>query len=403
MSRKWGLLLVLMLVSATFTILVPTHSRATEPTRVYVDPLSVVDPPTFFNVSVKVDNVQNLAGVQLTLSWDPTLLYGINMTDVIFHQVTPQSEWDNIWRIQHEIDNVVGEARYGYTFVSMDRAIAGGYFPISGNFTVFVIEFQVRMIGNCTLHFSTSKLGGPMGSVIIHDTIDGFFSNSISPPSIPPSPPGDAVVSLYVEPRAVKNESLAINSTFSITVKLDSIANHSGFVYVDFLLDWNTTLLEYVGLTDIMFHQVLPEKDWGLIDTEIIGPVKGELLFSTNMLRAAFGAGYRPVFGNFTVAVVTFRVISVGKCPLYLHDSRVYNLQESLLFYTIKGGYFSNAMTGDLNGDLVVDLFDALLFAKSFGARPELQSWNEDADINGDGVVDIYDAIALCNCFGHTR
>jgi hypothetical protein len=77
-------------------IFVPVRSVTAEPSRVYVDPPTVVDPPEFFNVSVKVDNVQGLVGVELKLYWNPALLYGVNMTEVIFHEVMPQEKWNNI-------------------------------------------------------------------------------------------------------------------------------------------------------------------------------------------------------------------------------------------------------------------------------------------------------------------
>ncbi len=388
----------MMLISATFTILIPTHGLATETTRVYIDPPSIVDPPTFFNVSVKIENVQNLMGVQLKLNWNPSLLCAVNMTDVIFHETVPQSKWNNIWGIQNEINNTLGSASYAYTYVDGYGALQAGYAPISGNFTIFIILFQIRSVGNCTLNFDVSKLADSEAAQIVHDTIDGFFSNSIPPPPIPPPPSPEPQVSFYVDPRAVKNESLMINSTFSVGIKLDSIADNSGVAAYSFGLSWNSTLLKFVNVKDVMFHEVVAQTNWTMIYTMVLLSNTSDAM----SLISGLPLGYGPVFGNHTAAVVTFQVINVGKCPLLL-DGLATNLTAHNLISTSKNGYFSNAMSGDLNGDGRVDIFDALLFAKSFGARPDLQSWNEDADINGDGVVDIYDAIALCNCFGHTR
>lgn len=396
MSRKWALLLVLMLISATFTILIPIHSSATEPTRVYVDPPSIIDPPTFFNVSVKVDNVQGLVGAELKLYWDPALLYAVNMTEVMFHEVTPQTEWDNIWQIENVIDNVAGYSYYTYTFVQIVRALNGGYAPISGNFTIFVMSFQVKGVGNCTLHFDTSKLGEDLAMPIVHDTIDGFFSNSIPPPPIP-LPPGEPVQVLFqVNPRAVKNESLTINSIFSVSIELDCLDNNSGFAAYNFVLLWNSTLLRFVGVADVVFHEVVGQTDWSRITTYVNAWPPGDL-----GCVGSLPDGYGAVFGNHTAAVVTFQVLGVGKCPLSL-GARATNLTANNLISTSKSGYFSNAMSGDLNGDGRVDLFDALLLAKSYGSTPDLPSWNEDADINGDGVIDIYDALLLCRSFGRT-
>jgi parallel beta-helix repeat protein len=55
---------------------------------------------------------------------------------------------------------------------------------------------------------------------------------------------------------------------------------------------------------------------------------------------------------------------------------------------------------GDVNKDGVVDIFDAIKLATSFGLTPASPKWNPEADINKDGVVDIFDAIILSNNFG---
>jgi hypothetical protein len=406
MSRKWALLLVLMLISATFTILITTHSLATEPTRVYVDPPSIIDPPEFFNVSVKVENVQDLMGVQMSLSWDPSFLWAVNVTDVIYHETVPQSEWDNIWPIRNLVDNTLGTAKYAYTYHNGWGASQAGYAPISGNFTIFVILFQVRGVGNCTLHLGDSKLGDSWSNPIAHDTIDGFVSNTITPLSIPPSPPSDAQITCYLEPCRIKNESLAINSTFSVSVKLDDVASKNGVRDILFQFEWNSTVLECVNTSEVMFHEATPVSEWFNIGFYFeVDNTLGHLRFASWYVddARALSMGYEPVFGNHTVVILTFRVKSIGKSPLALHDIVAYDELNDFVRYAVTGGFFANAITVDLNGDGTVDLFDALLLAKSYGSRPDLQSWNEDTDINGDGVVDIYDAITLCNCFGHTR
>jgi hypothetical protein len=151
-------------------------------------------------------------------------------------------------------------------------------------------------------------------------------------------------------------------------------------------------------MTEVMFHEVVAPTEWTNI-TEWT-----RVTFSDTTGKLGFGLtlphGYGPVFGNHTAAMVTFHVINVGKCPLLLDDCRAINMQAAPLVSTWKSGYFSNAMSGDLNGDGRVDLYDALLLAKSFGSHRDLQSWNEDADINGDGFIDIYDVLLLCRSFG---
>jgi hypothetical protein len=52
---------------------------------------------------------------------------------------------------------------------------------------------------------------------------------------------------------------------------------------------------------------------------------------------------------------------------------------------------------GDLNGDFMVDIYDAIILANAYNSKPGGQYWNPNADINGDNIVDIYDAIILAN------
>jgi len=55
---------------------------------------------------------------------------------------------------------------------------------------------------------------------------------------------------------------------------------------------------------------------------------------------------------------------------------------------------------GDINGDGVVDIYDAIMLASAFGSRPGSLNWNFSADINNDGNIDIYDAIILAGNYG---
>jgi Dockerin type I domain len=55
---------------------------------------------------------------------------------------------------------------------------------------------------------------------------------------------------------------------------------------------------------------------------------------------------------------------------------------------------------GDVNGDFQVDIFDALLIARSFCSTLDCALRNPNADINNDDVVDIYDAMLLASNYG---
>jgi hypothetical protein len=63
-------------------------------------------------------------------------------------------------------------------------------------------------------------------------------------------------------------------------------------------------------------------------------------------------------------------------------------------------GNFQIVLTGDINRDGIVDIFDAILLSGSYNAVLGGPRWNANADFNFDGIVDIYDAIILANNFG---
>jgi hypothetical protein len=57
-------------------------------------------------------------------------------------------------------------------------------------------------------------------------------------------------------------------------------------------------------------------------------------------------------------------------------------------------------VVGDLNGDGVVNLYDAMVLSLAYGLRPQDKGWNADADLNEDGVVDIFDAVLFSKLMG---
>jgi len=63
------------------------------------------------------------------------------------------------------------------------------------------------------------------------------------------------------------------------------------------------------------------------------------------------------------------------------------------------GGNVTVTIPGDIKGDGVVDIYDAIMLAGAFNTRPGMLHWNANTDINGDNSVDIYDAIILAGHF----
>jgi hypothetical protein len=63
-------------------------------------------------------------------------------------------------------------------------------------------------------------------------------------------------------------------------------------------------------------------------------------------------------------------------------------------------GFVVINITGDVNGDGVVDIYDLAAVGLAFGATPDKPNWNPQADINGDNIIDIFDLVAVAVNFG---
>jgi hypothetical protein len=95
-------------------------------------------------------------GFEIGLVWDPTVLTGVSMTEVLFHSIAPE---DNIWRLVHTINNTAGNLKYAYTFQNTFDADEAGYSPITGNHTVAVVTFNGTRSATSPLTFMLVKIG----------------------------------------------------------------------------------------------------------------------------------------------------------------------------------------------------------------------------------------------------
>jgi len=67
---------------------------------------------------------------------------------------------------------------------------------------------------------------------------------------------------------------------------------------------------------------------------------------------------------------------------------------------TYTDGVVRVVIAGDINGDGIVDIFDALALSGAFGSEPGDLNWNPNSDLISDNIVDIFDALVLAGNFG---
>jgi hypothetical protein len=174
----WLILILTLSLYATVSI-----SHATDEATIWVDPqMQTVGVGELFNVTIHIDNLPDLAspngavGFEIGLVWDPTVLTGVNMTEVLFHSVVPEANWDNIWRLVHAINNTAGNLKYAYTFQSISDADDAGYSPITGNHTLAVVTFNGTRSATSPLTFMLVKIGDevhptPLPCVAVNGTV----------------------------------------------------------------------------------------------------------------------------------------------------------------------------------------------------------------------------------------
>ncbi|MGD0495775.1 MAG: ABC transporter substrate-binding protein [Candidatus Bathyarchaeia archaeon] len=63
------------------------------------------------------------------------------------------------------------------------------------------------------------------------------------------------------------------------------------------------------------------------------------------------------------------------------------------------GTFHATTLPGDIDGNGIVDIYDALKLSAAFGANAGQKKYNALADLNSDATIDIYDAIILASNF----
>jgi len=117
-------------------------------------------------------------------------------------------------------------------------------------------------------------------------------------------------------------------------------------------------------------------------------------------------------FGWGTLAKVTFNATyittlpTIATCVLDLCDT---NLTDSYgqplgLPHIVYNGLYQapyTRITGDINGDGIVDIFDVVIVAAAFGTTPSDPNWDPRADLKPEfGLIDIFDFVVVATHFG---
>ena len=136
--------------------------------------------------------------------------------------------------------------------------------------------------------------------------------------------------------------------------------------------------------------------------------------FAFNPQYAVVPRGYKVAWTNNDPVIHTLWFVKISDQSTYLVSdpinpgatwSYTFNDFVNLQYYDFNRLWISGSLrislAGDVNGDGIVDIFDAIAFAGAFGSTPSQPNWNPDCDFAASfGVIDIFDAIVLAGNFG---
>ena len=369
------------------------NGYASGTTRLYVDPSPVqkeiTDVNTFFDVAVKVEEITDLYGFDLKLSWDDTLL----SLDHVDYENTPTSPLKFIWGPTKNTDYGVQTAQAGSNFYRLVAfSLKNGF---TGSHALLILGFKVlnpqtNSKKTCQLHFDASydKLSDSDAQSIVHTTTDGTYEIWGGAPTLD-----------LTHAAGNSRTCRKINEEFIVTVGISDAVNLAGS---DFEIDFDTSMINGVSYTI----------DWGtgsITIDETGGKVTGTLT----------GSGT----GTFTLATIRFksdpsfqrfwRDPSTGQSSNLFPSATGIYFQSITLHYTslpdivyTKGGggggriyvgpdfaYTYAPIRGDLNNDGKVDISDLSWEASFFDAT------NPTMNLVGTDTIDIFDLVVIAGNF----
>lgn len=303
----------------------PRVSKASPDTIVYVDPSEVKDlfPPATFTIYVKILDVQNLYGIDIQFTWDPTIIKYVSHKKHI-PRGSPPAYPDGILYsptipVKDQVDETASMpgaepgTRYWLAESSILPAAA-----FDGSGTIFEMTFEVVGLGTSPLHIVACTLADKQGNPIPATLQDGIFQNYVPPPP----PPAD----IYIDPPMIVNSSLDPCHYFDVSVQVEGVQNLYSF---DFWIGYNATILE---VSDVTVNPLFPPP--------IVYEELGQVRISASLIPPD-----PPISGDLFLAIIEFHVLAKGESVLDLHDVSLLNDEGEPIEINEPGdGYFNNML-----------------------------------------------------------
>ncbi|MEM1551129.1 MAG: cohesin domain-containing protein [Candidatus Bathyarchaeia archaeon] len=216
--------------------------------------------------------------------------------------------------------------------------------PISttAKLALVTLTFKIDTWGISNLTLQETSLTDPQGKPIPHETESGYFQSVIR---------NIAIINVEANPITIY-ENYKVNITVTVLNKGDLTETFNVTIYYD------NTIIQKVKIEN------LPSKE------------NRTFIIQWNTM------GLSP--GKYTIKA----------------EAQPVPYESDLTDNTYIDGTVTINITGDINGDGIVDIYDIVIVGLAFSSKPGDPNWDPRADLNQDGQIDIFDLVLVAINFG---
>jgi hypothetical protein len=340
------------------------------------------DVGTTFEVTVMADEMTDLFGFDLNVTWNNNL--------ITFDHASYTPNLDFIWGAgtyevtKHDAGVEAGTGYYKFVALSLSSSYYGSHALLTLGF--MIQDPKTNWKKQTPLEFATSKLSDSLAHPMAHTTIGATYEIFGSTPTLSLSP--------------LTRTCTAINEEFEVAVVISGCESVTGF---NFEIHFNTTLLDYVsGIVNPAYGTgtMLPDEGNGKVTGTTTGSASGSLTLVTIRLKTAFNhmwkdentiQGWRNIAtGDIYIQSATLRYSSPQPDRAFTRggtDNKI-NVGPDVL-------YTWSPIQGDVNLDGDVDIID-LRYVSTF-----YDGINAELNLTGaSNLIDIFDLVVIAGNFG---
>jgi hypothetical protein len=363
-ASTWGDVLLAPLLQPTLYITLPLTTK------------QFGDVGTTFEVTVMADQMTDLFGFDLNITWDNTL--------ITFDHASYTANLAAIWGTStYEVSKAEAGTGY-YKFVAL--SLGSGY---TGSHALLTLGFMIQDPNTnwkkqTLLHFTTDKLSNSGWQSIAHTTTDATYEIFGSTPTLNLNP--------------LTKTCRKINEEFDVAIVISNGESVTGF---DFEIHYNTTLLDYVSATINYGTGTITPDD---VNGKITGITTGSASGSLTLVTIRFKAAYNHIWKDEST-IQGWQNIATGSIYIQSATLKYPNPQPDRTY--IRNGSDNKINVGadvtytwlpiqgdvDLDGDVdIIDLRDVSTFYDGTNAELNLTG--------GSNLIDIFDLIVIAGNFG---